>query len=79
MDAHEWYRRQMVELREFEIQRDQPRARMARDAREASAGSRLPATLRAFVRRVLSAGRDSRGAVAADLRVIEDHDGSLQP
>ena len=36
MDAHEWYCRQMVDLRNFEMERDHPGVRQARDAREAA-------------------------------------------
>ena len=68
MDAHEWYRHQMVELRNFEMERDQLGARMARDARQASVGSRIRSTLRRFVRGIQPARRDSEDSVAADLR-----------
>ena len=52
MDAHEWYRRQMVELREYEIKSNHRNARMARDARMASVGSHIASTLRSFSHRV---------------------------
>jgi hypothetical protein len=75
MDAHEWYRRQMVEVREYEIERDQSRARMGRDARKASVGSRIRSSLRSIARRLLSARRDTERPVTADLAsVVEQHD-----
>jgi hypothetical protein len=66
MDAQEWYHRQTVQLRNFEMQRDHPGVRLAREVSRASLGSRVGSNLRRFARWLVPAR--SKGPQTAERR-----------